>query len=231
MPGNNATDPFSVVGTISPGDVDVGTYAVGVRLWRHPRNPSTKAPRLDLVPGNLELMRVALNVLSSETESRLLSRWNGLLVSARKSYDCIIVDCHPSGSFFTKSALLASNVVIVPVTSDAYAATGLNMMRRHMEMWEPAGGAKDFLVIFNDAHHAWDSGVESEIRGDVRFADHCLSNRIRYSTLLRHHADRHRTAAEQRVANRFRVGGNIGAVTRELVGLLQQKSIFDPSWG
>ena len=58
-----------------------------------------------------------------------------MIASAQDAYDCIVVDCHPAGSFFTKSALLNSNATIVPVTSDAYAATGLNMMRRHMEMW------------------------------------------------------------------------------------------------
>ena len=231
MPDSKATDPFSIVGTVPSGEIDVGTYSVGVRRWRYPNTPTKKAGSLNLVPGSLELMRLALNVLPSETESRLLARWNGLLDSAKKSYDCIVVDCHPAGSFFTKSALLASNAVIVPVTSDAYAATGLNMMRQHMEMWQTSGGAKDFLVIFNDAHRAWASAVESQIRGDDRFADHCLSNRIGYSALLRNLAKRHQMAIEQPVANRWKVGANISNVTKELVSLLKDKSVFDSSWG
>ncbi len=231
MPNRQETDPFYVVGTVPSGAVDIGTYSVNVRRWHYPKDLERKAGRLDLVPGNLELMRLALNVLKSDTESRLLARWNGLLASAKESYDCVVVDCHPAGSFFTKSALLASNAVIVPVTSDGYAATGLRMMRNHMEMWESSGGAKDFLVVFNDAHHAWDSSVESQIRGDKRFADHCLSNRIRYSTLLRNIARRHQTSIEQPVANRRKVGGNIVNVTGEMVSLLKDKSIFDFSWG
>ena len=196
-----------------------------------PTTAEKKAGRLDIIPGNLELMRLALNVLNSDTESRLLSRWSGLVNSAKNHYDCIVVDCHPAGSFFTKSALLASNAVIVPVTSDAYAATGLNMMRRQMEMWESAGGAKDFLVVFNDAHNSWDASVESEIRGDDRFADHCLANRIRYSGLFRNLAKRHKTSAEQPVAHRRRVGARILRVVREMVGLLKEKGILDSSWG
>ena len=145
MPDNQANDPFSVVGTSPSTAVDHKTYSVNVRRWYYRQDKEKKAGRLDLIPGNLDLMRLALNALTSEQSNRLLSRWNGLIASAKASYDCIVVDCHPAGSFFTKSALLASNAAIVPVTSDAYAATGLHMMRRHMEMWEVSGGAKDFL--------------------------------------------------------------------------------------
>ncbi len=231
MPARQTTDPFSIIGTIPSHDVDSRTFSVKVRSWYYPNDRGKKAGRLDLIPGNLELMRLALNVLTSDTEMRLLSRWNALVDSAKRHYDCIVVDCHPAGSFFTKSALLASNAAIVPVTSDAYAATGLNMMRGHMEMWEKAGGAKDFLVIFNDAHKSWDNSVELDIRGDDRFADRCLSNRIRYSGLLRNLPKRHQTAVEQPVAHRRRVGANILSVTEEMVDLLKDKGIFDSSWG
>ena len=230
MPDRQETDPFSVVGTIPVGEVNVGTYSVRVRNWFYPKDLARKAGSLHLVPGNLDLMRLALNVLNSETENRLMHRWNGLLDSAKESYDCIVVDCHPSGSFFTKSAMLASNAVIVPVTSDAYAATGLRMMQQHMEMWTAYGGAKDFLVVFNDVHNAWDDAVESQIRGDPRFFDHCLSNRISYSLVLRNLAKRHQTAAEQPVSYHLTVAANVRSVTREMVGLLRNKAIFDSSW-
>ena len=230
MPNSQPNDPFAVVGTIPSSSVDHKIYSVRVRSWYYPHDRDKKAGRLDLVPGNLDLMRLALNALTGETEQKILSRWNGLITSAAASYDCIVVDCHPAGSFFTKSALLASNAVVVPVTADAYAANGLNMMRRHMEMWRASGGASEFFVVFNDAHNAWDEHVESGIRGNSRFADHCLSNRIGYSALLRNLPRRHRTSAEQPVAYRRKVGTNILNVTRELVNLLKDKQICDLSW-
>ena len=231
MPNSQNEDPFAVVSTSSPQEIDCADYAVKVRGWYYRSDPQKKAGSLDLVPGNLELMRLALNVLNDETDNKLLARWNGLVDSAKKQYDCVLVDCHPAGSFFTKSALLASDAVIVPVTSDAFAATGLAMMRRHMEMWQPAGGAKEFFVIFNDAHHSWDGAVEAEIRGDDRFANHCLSSRMGYSALLRNLAKRHQTAAEQPVANRRRVGARIANLTGEVVETLRSKNIIDSSWG
>ena len=228
MPDVRDSDPFSVVGTITPTDVDVSDYSVRVRGWHY--RSSGKTSRLALVPGALTMMRLALNPLSPDDEVKLRSRWDGLISSAQDSFDCVVIDCHPAGSFFTKSALLASDAVIVPVTSDAYAATGLSMMRQHMETWESSGGAKEFLVVFNDAHHAWDTEVESQIRQDARFADHCLSTRVRYSTLLRNLPKRHQTSVEQPVAYRWTVGNNIRRVSREIVELLSDKSIFDSSW-
>ena len=175
-------------------------------------------------------MRVALNVIDSSVERSLMDRWNGLLASASNFYDCVLIDCHPAGSFFTKSALLASDAVVIPVTSDSYAATGLSMMRQHMTTWETSGGASDFLIIFNDAHHAWDPSVESEMRGDGRFAAHCLPGRVSHSSLLRNQAQRHRTAVEQRKPYRWRVASNIFSISQEMVTFLQEKSVFDSTW-
>lgn len=231
LPGVKDADPFSIVGVIPSSTIDCENYSVNVRGKGNRKYTEWHSGSLDLIPGNLELMRLALNLLTSETEKRLLGTWSALVSSAKERYDCIVLDCHPAGSFFTKSALLASNAVIIPVTSDAYAATGLRMMRGHMEMWEPSGGAKDFLIIFNDAHHEWDRSVESEIRGASRFADHCLSTRVQYSKLLRNIAKKHRTAIEQPVSHRWNVGNNIIRVTAEMVSQLREKGIFDSSWG
>ena len=228
MPSHSDADPFAVVGTAPPDVIDVRDYSVRVRRWRYKRNPEKKAGSLHLIPGALSMMRIALNVLESHTEKLLLERWNALIDDARKSFECVVVDCHPAGSFFTKSALLASDAVVIPVTSDAYAATGLNMMRQHMRDWESSGGAKEYLVLFNDTQNAWDNAMEARIRR--RFAKNCLSTRVSYSSLLRNLAKRHQTAAEQPVAYKRRVGAHISDVTEELVDLLRERSVLDSSW-
>ena len=228
MPTYSDADPFAVVGTSPPGTISVRDYSVRVRNWHYTNDPDRRAGTLHLVPGALAMMRIALNVLGTDTEKVLLDRWNGLVDDAKKSFDCIVVDCHPAGSFFTKSALLASDAVIIPVTSDAYAATGLNMMRQHMRNWESAGGAKEYLVLFNDTQNAWDSSMESQIRS--RFANQCLPTRVSYSALLRNLAKRHQTAAEQPVAYKRKVGAHISDVTEELVDLLKDRSVLDSSW-
>lgn len=228
MPQSISNDPFDVVGTQTPTTVDHKDYAVNVRDWGD--DASRAASNLDLVPGNLDLMRVALNQLSASVDRLLLSRWRSLVAGATANCDCVVIDCHPSGSFFTKSALLMSDAAIIPVTSDTFAPTGLRLMRNHMEMWEPAGGAKEFVVIFNDPHRLWNNDVESEIRQDRRFADHCLTNLIPYSQLLRNQASRLQTVAEQGVPYRYRMETTITTATNEMVEYLQNRNIFDQSW-
>lgn len=229
MPRINENDPFEVVGVSSPSKVDVRQYYQLVRDWSDP-DSTTDVGKLFVVPGALSMMRLALNLLSAETEEKLHSRWNGLIESAKMYFDCIVIDCHPAGSFFTKSALLASDAVIIPVASDAFAATGLSMMRQHMQMWQNAGGARDFLVVFNDSNNSWDTEVESRIRQDSRFASHCLASRLRYSKILGKIAQRHQTSAEQRVPYSRRVAENVFEVSEEIVTLLKGKRIFDSSW-
>ncbi len=230
LSNTDETSPFSVVGSISEPQVDVAQFATRLRTWRYRKYPRRQAGSLDLLLGDLELMRLALSVLTNENERMLLSRWNDLINSARATYDCIVIDCHPAGSFFTKSALLRSKAVIIPVTCDAFAATGLGMMLDHMSMWQPSGGAKDFLIAFNDANNRWDTNVEDLIRTDKRFAQNCLSTRVPHSLLYSKIPTRHKTSAEQPVAHKKRAGGVISRLTREIVTSLSQKSVFDPSW-
>ena len=54
MPDVSDSDPFSVVGSIPPTDIDISAYAVRVRRWSYRR--SNKSSSLWLVPGALTLM-------------------------------------------------------------------------------------------------------------------------------------------------------------------------------
>ena len=83
MPTHQDADPFSVVGTAPPDTMDVSDYSIRVRRWRYRNNPSKKAGTLHLVPGALEMMRIALNVIETDTENMLLSRWNALVDDAK----------------------------------------------------------------------------------------------------------------------------------------------------
>lgn len=230
MPQADENDPFEVIGTRPPVSVDHADYAVNVRDANEADDPARTRGKVDLIPGNIQLMRLALNQLSGRVDSFLLARWCGLINSASAHYDCIVVDCHPSGSFFTKSALLTSDAAVIPVTSDHFAATGLRMMRRHMEMWEPAGGAREFLVVFNNVNNSWNETVESEIRSNDRFANHCLPSRIPYSELLRNLPSRRQTVAEQQVPYHYQMEAVVKTVTNEMVAYLKGQSVFDASW-
>ena len=102
MPARDASDPFSVIRAVESDNVNLQELSVRVRGWYYRHDRNKKAGKLDLVPGSLELMRLALNQLPDDTEKSLLRRWNSLINNAKQTYDCVIVDCHPAG-FFSQS--------------------------------------------------------------------------------------------------------------------------------
>lgn len=230
MPNVTPDDPFSVINATKDPAPDASLYATKVRNWYYPKNLGKKGGSLSIIPASLELMRLALNRLTDELEDLLLKRWNALMDSAKKNYDCIIIDCHPAGSFFTKSAILASDVVIVPVTTDGYAATGLGMMRNFINDWKPAGGAKEFVVVFNDPNNYWDSSIETEIRANLRFGTRCLTAALHHSRLFRNIAIKHQVVSEQPVPHRRGVSAQVHAVTKELIEVLSNQGVVDKSW-
>lgn len=230
MPNMAPTDPFSIVKAAQGPMPDASSYATKIRRWHNPVDRSRKGGSFSIIPASLDLMRLALNRLPDELEGGLIDRWKALMSTAQKAYECIIIDCHPAGSFFTKSAILASDVVIIPVTTDGYAAVGLGLMRSFMESWAKAGGAAKFAVVFNDPHNAWDDGVESQIRADPRFGPRCLSASLGYSKLFRNIATKHQMVNEQPVAHRWRVSGRVVGVTRELIQMLSSDGVLDKSW-
>lgn len=230
MPDLKPDDPFSVIKATQETDPDATKYATKVRRWHYKNDPDKKAGSLSIIPASLELMRLALTRLPEESETLLLKRWQALIESAKKSYECIIIDCHPAGSFFTKSSILSSDVVIIPVSTDGYAAAGLGMMRSFIQDWKPVGGAKEFIILFNNPNNYWDDGVETAIRANPRFQAHCLTSSLRYSRLFRNIATRHLVVNEQRVSRHKGVSAQVYAVTKELVESLIKLGVIDESW-
>ena len=230
MPELKPDDPFNVIKATQKAEPEATKYATKIRGWVYTNHPEKKAGSLHIIPASLELMRLALTPLPNEQETLLSKRWNALIESAKKSFDCIIIDCHPAGSFFTKSAILSSDVAIVPVTTDGYAATGLGMMRSFIHEWKQSGGAKEYVVLFNNPNNCWDSNVETEIRSNPRFQNNCLISTLQYSKLFRNIATKHLPVNEQHVSRRRHVSAQVFAVTKELVDRLIKYGVVDASW-
>jgi len=230
MPELKPDDPFSVINAVKEIFPDASNYAALIRKWHYPTDSNKKAGSFSIIPASLELMRLALNRLPDELETLLIKRWNALIESAKKKYECIIIDCHPAGSFFTKSAMLSSDVVIIPVTTDGYAATGLGMMRSFIDYFKSSGASKNFIVIFNNPNNSWDTAIETEIRANPRFGSRCLSVGLQHSRLFKNIATKHLPVNEQHVSNSKGVSSRVYSVTKELTELLVKEGVMDKSW-
>jgi chromosome partitioning protein len=83
---------------------------------------------LHLLPGDLGTVFMDRETSTGAAEQRLL---NFIIDNDLKNkYDYIFIDCPPTYSFYTVSALLSSDFYFVPVKPDAYSILGLDLLER-----------------------------------------------------------------------------------------------------
>ena len=78
---------------------------------------------VDLLPSNINLSVVEINLRNEMGGDHILAE---LLEPLRGDYDYIIIDTNPYLGLLTINALAACDSVIIPVSSELWAATGLN---------------------------------------------------------------------------------------------------------
>ena len=115
-------------------------------LWDIARQPSLFGMQLALVPGNLELGRYEDSLATAWLQIRsdspgpyigqTLSFWN-VLKRAADVYqpDVTLVDVGPNLGAITRAALLATDLVIVPLAADVFSIQGLRNLGPTLERW------------------------------------------------------------------------------------------------
>ncbi|MBL0566866.1 ParA family protein [Aeromonas veronii] len=87
---------------------------------------------LDIIPSTLDLMPLA--IASSNAAVDIMSkRFRSMIEQAKNKYDLILIDCHPSGSLFTKTAIVCSEHILVPVTPTPYSERGITLMKEFIK--------------------------------------------------------------------------------------------------
>lgn len=86
---------------------------------------ATAIPHLDIITSNQDLIGVEVEFIQIEEREK---RLRNLLKSLDKRYDFIIIDCPPSLGFMTVNALVAADVLIVPLQCEYFAMEGLGYL-------------------------------------------------------------------------------------------------------
>jgi chromosome partitioning protein len=98
-------------------------------LWHYTESPSK---RLGLVMGNFDLIKYSL--LSNHTQlNAAKGRFSQFVAASREKYDIVMLDCNPSSSFLTQSAIEVATDILVPVRPDKYSVLGLDLLSRFMD--------------------------------------------------------------------------------------------------
>ena len=121
--------------------------------------------QLDIVVANLELMYIALGSGDSNL-TKMSTRFKLFVEEAKKDYDLIFIDCHPSGSLFTKSAIENADHIVIPVTKHAFASRGVKLMQDFIKKLalQPHKQHLLFNAVSGDT-----STVKSEILSERQF--------------------------------------------------------------
>lgn len=131
----------------------------------------------DLLPSTLELMYLALG-RSGLALTAMEKRFAKFMEEAKEIYDLIVIDCHPAGSLFTKTALSASDHVLVPITPHNYALRGVGLMYNFLNSPTFRRNKPKLHILFNHMPKS-DDLIEQQIRANDRFGGKCLTSTMK----------------------------------------------------
>ena len=80
---------------------------------------------VDLVPSNLDLSAMEVNLVHAMSRERILSLY---IDKIKENYDYVIIDCMPSLGMITINALTAADKVIIPVQAHFLPAKGMTQL-------------------------------------------------------------------------------------------------------
>ena len=82
-------------------------------------------PFLDVLPSHINLVGAEIEIVDLHEREKVLLN---VLVSLRKKYNFIVIDCPPSLGLLTLNALTAADSILIPVQCEYYALEGLGQL-------------------------------------------------------------------------------------------------------
>ena len=120
-PQANATSSLIV-----DSDIECGAY----QLIEHKMKPEeiiiqTTSPNLDIIPSNIDLVGVEIELVDKENREKMLQLSLDLV---KEKYDYIFIDCPPSLGLITLNCLTAADSVLIPIQCEYFALEGLGKL-------------------------------------------------------------------------------------------------------
>jgi chromosome partitioning protein len=125
----------------------------------------TQIPYLDVAPTDQDLIGIEVEFVNLEDREKKL---RNLLKNLDIPYDFIIIDCPPSLGFLTLNALVASDVVIVPLQCEYFAMEGLGHLLNTLKLVKarlnPALVMGGILLTMFDGRNLLSHKVSEDVR-------------------------------------------------------------------
>ena len=133
----------------------------------------TKSPNLDIIPANIDLVAVEIELVDANKREYMLSN---MIDKIKEIYDFIIIDCPPSLGLITINALTSSDSVIIPIQCEYYALEGLgkllNTIKSVQKIHNKNLDIEGILLTMFDSRLRLSNQVVEEVRkhfGDIVF--------------------------------------------------------------
>lgn len=176
---------------------------------------------LDILPSTLDLMYVALGQATTKTDP-IEERFRKFIEEAKSQYDLVLIDCHPAGSLFTKTSLMNSDHVLIPVMPQKYAIRGIGLMMQFMNAKKIGSSGPKPIILFNSTSRIGVSSEETAIRSNPRFGKYCLATTLKkYKAFSEPEEGKHFVWQSKKPysSNAFENLMNVGRDFRERIGV------------
>ncbi|MCL4117752.1 UNVERIFIED_CONTAM: hypothetical protein GTU68_019750 [Idotea baltica] len=122
-------DPqYNLTTSLGIPEVERSVYESLMKKETLPIHPITD--NLDLVPSSIELNKAQIELASEfKREGRLMD----LLSPIQDQYDYILIDCPPSLGLLTINALVASDLIFVPIEAEYLALKGYSVLKDSLD--------------------------------------------------------------------------------------------------
>ncbi len=182
------------------------------------KTPSTN---IRLAAGDFGLVKYALIDEADKKLGPVRGRFAKFIADCRADRDIVCIDCNPSSSFLTVSALQVATHVLVPVKPDRYSVLGLEMLHRFVSELPQLVNKPKFIVLLNDIPRTqYDRSVERAVRSMPDFSRNTLSEVVHHSKILAAHPKHTGFAAERRGPYKAQAIANVKLVAAELISVL-----------
>ncbi len=133
----------------------------------------TRVENLSLVPSNIDLAGAEIELSSIPGREFVLRE---ALAVAKRKYDAILIDCPPNIGILTVNAIVACDLMMVPVQCEYYSMEGLPTLLRFIRMVK-SRAKTDFdyniLLTMYDKRTGLSKQIAKQLK--EKFGDHVLS--------------------------------------------------------
>jgi chromosome partitioning protein len=143
----------------------------------------TELPKLFVVPSSRDLVGAEIELVAAEKREYRLKQ---TLISVRKQFAYVLLDCPPSLGLLTLNALTAADSLLVPIQSEYYALEGLSALLETVSLVQkglnPDLSLEGILITMFDSRNRLSRQVVDEIRS--HFPDKIFRTMIRRNVRL-----------------------------------------------